>query len=567
MRTVFDYLQNDYEGGELPRTQLELKLMYLSQAIRSKPRWYEKINHASIKRQWASEAQDQGVNADEIRYVMAEIMEYYMKLVDLPIVPSAVDGVYQSDELIDAELKKKFAQQILALEQVPEHELDWHPGSNNQVLDLVHPSLYCLVNGVSKIIPKRQTNNPKKRRREDDQLEASQEIEEQAEEQLLNAAFSRKSKNSSNKYQWLPAEFAVDSSGKVTIESYINNLNPYVHQELYLSIASIFEKFVPLFNKVVIDLLNPMPHRIPAKIEYAKDYEGYYFPSGTDSDEENENENDLEEEQLFKNHAKEVWEHRLKNIMYLPQDYSQLKWPEIPNNYQPPPPPEHTFDLKGRKLQVIVKIAEICLTPKKPKYEGGVWHVEGMENERIVATGIYYFGYSNITESILAFRTAVQDPGYQQGDRYGVQKVFGIDDHDPMNQPAGFVITKEDRCIAFPNLYQHRVAPFQLKDPKKPGIRKILVFFLVDPTTPIISTALVPPQQESWFNTELKENMKGTWFEKLPKEILDQILSYISAPMSLEDAKRHREKLMKERKFFVERSTKIFERPFSLCEH
>ena len=31
------------------------------------------------------------------------------------------------------------------LENVPDHKKDWHPGSNGQVLDLVHPSLYCVV--------------------------------------------------------------------------------------------------------------------------------------------------------------------------------------------------------------------------------------------------------------------------------------------------------------------------------------------------------------------------------------------------------------------------------------
>ena len=33
------------------------------------------------------------------------------------------------------------------------------------------------------------------------------------------------------------------------------------------------------------------------------------------------------------------------------------------------------------KLQIIVKLANICLTPEKPTYEGGSWHVEGQLNE------------------------------------------------------------------------------------------------------------------------------------------------------------------------------------------
>ena len=43
--------------------------------------------------------------------------------------------------------------------------------------------------------------------------------------------------------------------------------------------------------------------------------------------------------------------------------------------------PEMTVDLKrdygNRGLQIIVKLANIELTPEKPNYEGGTWHVEG----------------------------------------------------------------------------------------------------------------------------------------------------------------------------------------------
>lgn len=35
------------------------------------------------------------------------------------------------------------------------------------------------------------------------------------------------------------------------------------------------------------------------------------------------------------------------------------------------------------KLQIIVKFANICLTPEKPTYGGGSWHVEGQLNERM----------------------------------------------------------------------------------------------------------------------------------------------------------------------------------------
>ena len=36
-----------------------------------------------------------------------------------------------------------------------------------------------------------------------------------------------------------------------------------------------------------------------------------------------------------------------------------------------------TVDFRGKTVQIIVKLANIILTPEKPEYEGGTWHVEG----------------------------------------------------------------------------------------------------------------------------------------------------------------------------------------------
>ena len=57
-------------------------------------------------------------------------------------------------------------------------------------------------------------------------------------------------------------------------------------------------------------------------------------------------------------------------------------------------------------------------------YNGGSWHVEGMKNESIVASGIYYYHSENITSSYLNFRTAVSEPNYEQGDDNGVSEVI-----------------------------------------------------------------------------------------------------------------------------------------------
>jgi len=66
----------------------------------------------------------------------------------------------------------------------------------------------------------------------------------------------------SKKYQWLPSEFIVDTKGEVKIDSYINNLHPIHHSQLYACIGKIFQQFLPLFKKVLTDLSSPRPNRL-----------------------------------------------------------------------------------------------------------------------------------------------------------------------------------------------------------------------------------------------------------------------------------------------------------------
>ena len=125
-------------------------------------------------------------------------------------------------------------------------------------------------------------------------------------------------------------------------------------------------------------------------------------------------------------------------------------------------------------------------------------------------------------------------------------------------QEIGDVITRTDRCIAFPNLYQHQVQPFQLADPQKPGHRKILVFFLVDPTYRVPSATDVAPQQKEWLIDVTHRNNLGTHFAKLPVELLDSIVNECGEAMTREEAEAYREALMGERSVAVHDSNSSY---------
>ncbi|KAF4303366.1 putative duf1665 domain containing protein [Botryosphaeria dothidea] len=157
-------------------------------------------------------------------------------------------------------------------------------------------------------------------------------------------------------------------------------------------------------------------------------------------------------------------------------------------------------DYKESGLQIIFKLANIHLTPENPEYNSSNWHVEGALNEHICATAIYYYDSENIGPSHLAFRQSIDSEDMimrpEQNEYSSTCAYFGIENEEAAIQNLGKVSTHQGRLLAFPNIMQHQVQPFRLADPTKPGHRKILTMFLVDPHIPILSTANVPPQRK-----------------------------------------------------------------------
>ncbi|GAA6023984.1 hypothetical protein JCM10207_006843 [Rhodosporidiobolus poonsookiae] len=590
--------QGDYRWNEIPDyfdppcTAHEIAMLALSYEIRSKPDWHLKYRDPDIRAKWRKEALEaapavrtvledpparhrveasppahlqakdaeedsededdyRGVDSDEnweyehpgprdeqeltrlsekmVDYVLDELAWHEEQLKDESgIRLSCFHKVYESDTLIPSSLRAELLTHVAALESSPPHgTADWHPGSNQQVLDLVHPSLYPLRYGITPV------------RALDDEGKVTDRVEAPEPRNAIHSA--------SKKYQWLPSDFDVDVEGKVSISSYINNLHPVDHACFYPVLASLFERFLPMFERVLSDLQVPIAHHVPVTRDMA--HEWYPdMPAGLTQDEE-----------------EDWYEVRLPSIPQ-PGEFRMPSNEELAKKAEEGP----AFPLKGRKLQVIVKLASIHLTPEQPTYEGGVWHVEGMQNEEIVASGIYYFDQENITDSQLAFRGTFDDQfmHHMQWDNRGVRTIWGVDDGSALLQYYNALDTKAGRAICFPNIYQHKVSSFSLEEKSKPGYRKILVFFLVDPLKSaageVISTARVAPQQSEWIWRAIPEHFQS----KLPVETWHKILNHLDGLLDFDEAKREREELMHERKYLVqENDLRVFKRLFSLCEH
>ncbi|KAJ0412541.1 hypothetical protein ATCC90586_006908 [Pythium insidiosum] len=427
------------------------------------------------------------------------------------ISPGPVIETWMSDSIVAADVKAKFASEVAVLESVPDDQKDWHPGSDNQVLDLVHPSLYCCVLGETKRVPESESTEP---------VDADATPADRMHRIVFSSTEATEAASGSSSYQWIPSDFVVDQDGRVKITSYINNLHPVHHRTMYESIEKIFSGFVPLFDRVLTWLAHeegPKP--------------------------------------LLQN-----------AIPYRDKVYYRVPlFPSVPPLLELESECPTKYSIKGTTVQVITKIAEIHLTPEKPAYPGGSWHIEGTETENIVATGIYYFGCENITESKLSFRVIVQPPDYAQSDNLGVATGFGLENDHGLVQSLGAATAIEDRCIVFPNTFQHKVEPFELADPSKPGVRKILAFFIVDPSKKIASTSVIPPQQAEWLQEAQRDVLRGV--DRLPEAVAEDTLSkMLGRGMTLDEAKQHRERLMAERGPF---SFDDYEEElvFSLCEH
>jgi hypothetical protein len=187
--------------------------------------------------------------------------------------------------------------------------------------------------------------------------------------------------------------------------------------------------------------------------------------------------------------------------------------------------------LRDRKLQVVTKIVEYRVN-REENFDG-VWHVEGMSHEEVMATALCIIQRDeNFSGAEIEFRRFLyEDEGNTliystpQNAKRPTDTMGGGD-----VRPLGRMETPAPRVIVFPNSHIHRLSSMYSSDGKD-ATRRIVVFWLVNPDRPIISTANVAEQQKV---------------------------------MSLDQALRNRLALMAERKLHKE---SYEEREVFLCEH
>lgn len=145
----------------------------------------------------------------------------------------------------------------------------------------------------------------------------------------------------------------------------------------------------------------------------------------------------------------------------------------------------------------------------------------------------------------------------------------------PNHVELGQVSTPAGRCLAFKNSLQHRVEMLWNSSDSETALRKVLVFWLVDPDRPIISSADVPPQQWERLMPLIAHSLYRQWRPRgrnlqLRTSCVKLILEFARWGLTLEEALAHRLQLMEHRKFSEVvngQFTARIVREYSFCEH
>ncbi|KAK0647061.1 hypothetical protein B0T16DRAFT_330051 [Cercophora newfieldiana] len=378
----------------------------------------------------------------------------------------------------------------------------------------------------------------------------------------------------SETYQWLPANVSFRRDGTAKFTSYINNLHPDKHPEIYDRIEQLLDACIPAWDHV----LNGYTHNETTmgnandglwglfdQIRFPKlkdgSYEGLVYENDKsgiwekfDDDVVTEHEHDhgeiklpdwhsqiLDEdspyydsaEEFVANLRKEKWEAIREAIYPEPQEFKPLL-----NGLR------HKLRdrFKDTGLQVVVKMSSIELTPENPEFAEGEWQVEGQLNEHIVATALFFVDCDNVTTGQLSFRMKTFNTtllfSCEDSVKY-YERVYAttLPDEPDYSAPGGIqnfgnIEIRQGRIIAFPNVFQYRVSGFSLQDRTKPGHRRLVTLCLVDPHQRIISTGNVPPQRADWWAEAIFRNGSNFSIGNMPQELF-QVLFEQGATDSL----------------------------------
>jgi hypothetical protein len=292
--------------------------------------------------------------------------------------------VTKSDTNLSASLVGELRTQIKPLEFDQEDLKFFHPEPLAKERDFIDMALYPLIYGKSRILTDRVI-------RLDEALDYAGQGEVIpvpketgiTREDITWRVLARadiKVRPYSRKYQILPTDWELHDDNRWHIASYINNLHPVKHRNIYELVEEAFNCIIPQWNATLTPLKDMIHSR--ARIEYHK---AEYYPVSKEVAAQAPQINPREAPSEF-DERMEQW--RMENYHAIQPDAGKfLPWAvppwmmdKLPEDLPAPVRIERGVNLnqdyKERGLQVITRILGIDLTPEDPWFETD-WHVEG----------------------------------------------------------------------------------------------------------------------------------------------------------------------------------------------
>lgn len=260
----------------------------------------------------------------------------------------------------------------------------YHPGSLSPQRDLLAIELYPLVYGKSRILPDKLIglDDALRHAGQGETIPMPQETGITRED-IAWRVFSRSDisvRPYSRRYQILPTDWEFGGDGRWHIATYINNLHPGKHRNIYKVIEDVFNCMIPQWNMTLTPLKDQLHSR--ARIEYHK---AEYYPVAKEVFDQapkiEGREAQSEFDERFEKWRMEHYRAVQPDVdQFVPWAVPQCMMSELAEDLPSPVRIEQSVNLndhyKERGLQVITRVMSVDIAPDSPYYETE-WHVEG----------------------------------------------------------------------------------------------------------------------------------------------------------------------------------------------
>ncbi|KAJ5648545.1 hypothetical protein N7490_004917 [Penicillium lividum] len=551
-------IENKYT--ELPVLTLrELAMVEVMEQITDIPEWWKKIYDSNTAQEWKKMALDRGdmITKNMAEWIIDEL-KYKAMIYKVNDAVSLYNGdVTKSDSNVPPSIVNDLKESTQVLEYQDDDLKFFHPGTLASQRDLLSVVLYPLVYGKSRILPDRLIGlNDALRHAGQGEIVPIPNETGITREDIAWRVSDRADisvRPYSRAFQMLPMDLELGDDGRWHIASYINNLHPVRHRNIYNIIEAAFNCMIPQWNMTMTPLKDMLHSR--ARIEYSK---AVYYPVSKEIVDQapkiQEREAQSEFDERFEEWRMEHYRAVQPDVgQFVPWAVPQCMMSQLAEDLPSSVRIEHGVNLndhyKDRGLQVITRIMPVDLTPETPFYETP-WHVEGQMNEHICAAAFLFFDSTNMEEPLMEFRNIVEvetlsEVNHEPGDFVWLKQVFGMENGEPAVQRPGAIRCPTGRVVMFPSTIQHRMTKYELTDKTKSGSNRCLVFYLVDPNIRIISTANIPPQRLDWTleTVEAEGQNLSSAMEQLALANKDK---KGNMPMSLTEALANRKSFLEE---------------------